>query len=555
MDQNGRFSRITNDARYTDEDGSYGCYGIDGSIDIDDFDDENQTPAAQSGSGMPQINGRYIKPVKSVREYVSAQSREALIELMVEFAGNYPDVRSDLESRINLEAGNIARTISEVEKEINRVTKEPAYLNNWTGEGYIPDYSNLYRMLDNLFDSGHYDEIVNLGEELFREATNQLAISEDDGETAGEANRCMELIFRALMLSSMPSSQKLLRIINLLLRDTYEICSSGKIHYKQEAFSFEDWSNAATTLKNRLELMPVPAHGKPDYEREEIIDNLIAALDNAGRNREIIPIAKHEAELTGNYDRLIVEYINANMFDEAEKLIFELYEMERVSGSYSHNRFRFLLEIKELKGDRMGYAALWANEFFRHRTLASYLYMLESAHKVGLRDIIRENALNFLETGRLPWGINVPTGISQWPLPDTGLRYAINIQPEKFPYYSTLILIALEEGRYDDAVYWYDSMNRNLRKFGIFGFSYAEVLADKIKETHPDKAVEIWKKLAEEELEHPSRIRYTNAAKHLNMVKTISIRIGKEDEFDRYMEAMRQAHRKNRTFIEVLGTI
>jgi uncharacterized Zn finger protein len=358
------------------------------------------------------------------------------------------------------------------------------------------------------------------------------------------------------MLSSIPSSQKLIRIIDLLLKDSYEICTSGKIHYKQEAFSTEDWSNAADFLKDRLDaILYKSQNGRFASEREELIDNLIAALDNAGRRDEIVPIAQEEAQLTGNYDRLIVELINADMLDDAEQLIHELFEMERLTGSYGFNRFKYLLEIKQLKQDQQATAALYADEFFRHNSLASYLYMLESARKINLKDKVRENALHYLETGRLPWEINVPTGLSQWSLPDTGLRFLIKKQEDKYPYYSTLILIALEEGRNDDAVSWYDSMKKAIPRFGIFGLSYAEMLAEKIGDTHPEKSIEIWKRLAEEEIEHTSRSHYENAAKYFDNARIMSIKSGREYEFDRYMEAMRQAHRRDRNFNEVLGII
>ena len=66
--------------------------------------------------------------------------------------------------------GDVGRLVAEARREIRNVTSETAWQDEWTGEGYIPDYSKIRHRFERLLELGHADDVVSLGREFITRA-------------------------------------------------------------------------------------------------------------------------------------------------------------------------------------------------------------------------------------------------------------------------------------------------------------------------------------------------------------------------------------------------
>lgn len=125
---------------------------------------------------------------------------------------------------------------------------------------------------------------------------------------------------------------------------------------------------------------------------------------------------------------------------------------------------------------------------------------------------VREAILHFLETGKHP-----EKSHQAWPLPDTGIERSDSLRTMKPPFTDVLIEIAIHEKRTDDVMKWYD-VHKQKQKYGV-GEGLADDVAGAIEGKYPDRAVAIWKTLAEGKISLTNVPAYSEGARYLRRVQ------------------------------------
>ena len=354
---------------------------------------------------------------------------------------------------------------------------------------------------------------------LWGRGIQQVEESDDEGETAGELGESMDVVFRALHKSSMPPAERILWEISRKLEDEYSTLDSCEFFLPKDAYTQDDWSEAANRLLARLDAMPVPPrpeNGKNfsgSYKRECLLRWALSALEKAGRENEILPILERETPALHCYDNLVRRLLDAGRRDEAlewaRKGFLETIDSLPGIAAQMVSRLRDAAEKEE---DWPLVAAYRAMEFFPRPDEKAYTVLLDAAEKAGCREAVRTAALWRIETGGRPdleaqkeanamaaraiAPAEPPAPVSTrsasnarkaaksmerfamrpaigkasassppapslapappWPLPSTGLP-----APQRSSYYekspdiSLLIDIAILEKRPDDALQWY----------------------------------------------------------------------------------------------------
>jgi uncharacterized Zn finger protein len=151
------------------------------------------------------------KPVAEFFEtFLGRQSKAQLIALISDLIERFPVVRETLQDLYDLSRGTVGKMVVAVRKEIHELSAKPGWRNYWNGEGFIPDYSRVKDRLEALLARGYADEVVALGKELLEVSTQQVQMSDDEGETAGEISSCLGVVFRALTQSTLPPAEQML---------------------------------------------------------------------------------------------------------------------------------------------------------------------------------------------------------------------------------------------------------------------------------------------------------------------------------------------------------
>jgi len=519
--------------------------------DEDEWDVEEDERYEEGVDADSIARERHSKPTPdALKDFLTDQTKKQLIGLLEDLARKHATVREDLQDRLDLAGGSVKKLVAAVRKEIHELSSEPAWRNPWNNEGHIPDYSRVKDRLNSLLEKGHANEVVALGKELLEVGIRQVEMSHDHGELGMEISSCLDVVFRALPRSSLPPVEQMLWMIDASLEDEYDLCYGAEAFWKKKQKA-SDWSSVADILIERLnKLHPagdVDSFSR-DYRRDSMSNWIIRALENSGRDDEIIPLCEKEAVETKSYYRLVKTLVKAKRLEEAEMWIHRGIKATQKGLPGIAKQLRDTLrEMREGEGDWLRVAAFRVDDFLGSPSLATFDEMRKASQRAELWPAVRAAALLYLETGEKP------QLDPSWPLPESGVKKEPVYLHEKAPMVHTLIDIAIDEKRPDDVLRWYDHSKAKREKYWGWD-NYQEVsIAEAVAEHYPDRALDIWKGLAEKEIALTKPRAYETAAGYIRKVRTLLKKLKQEGEWQAYLSQLRQANLKKRSFIEILN--
>ena len=495
-----------------------------------------------------------------LREYLERLEKTELIEILTTFAEKDGLLGRYLRDRQQLASENPEGVFGGLRSRLDELWREMKNYDFWSYEEEdIPDFSGVQVRLESLLDSGHSDELLVIGRELM-DKYDEIAEYDEGGEIGTEISSCMDVVFRALSQSSLSAHEKMLYALEIELKDNYNILNGHT--FWEGAYTQEEWKLFAETLKARLqetEKVNDIMHYS-SWERDYVVDRLIDALRKAGLSEEIIPISELEAERTGNYLRPVRELLDSGQKTKAEEWIYKgIKETREDDPGIALELLQILVEIKEEEENWLFIAALETEEFFRFPKLASYIEMQEAARKIGKWQEIREAALQYLRTGDLPVSqvkTTKETSILPGILPKTGLLEADSLSKIKPPVLDLLIQIAIQENDADQTVHWYEELKKSKGEAeNYWNFISENEIANVVKGKYPEMAIEIWKKLAENLISKAKVSSYEAASAHIRKVKETLKSIGKKEEWEAYLQEIREVNRRKRKLLEILNRL
>ncbi len=205
--------------------------------------------------------------------------------------------------------------------------------------------------------------------------------------------------------------------------------------------------------------------------------------------------------------------------------------------------------MREKEGNWLQVAAFRAEDFLGSPSLQAYEDMKKAAERAKVWPSVKEGALRYLETGKLP------QTDSSWPLPGTNVAKDTDYRREKAPMIHTLIDIAIAEKRADDVLRWYD--HPKPQKGGSWGWDgfREDDIAEALATRYPDRALAIWKKLAEKQIALTKPRAYEAAAVYLRKVHDLLKKLKREDEWERYLLELRQTNVRKTKLMEILSRL
>ena len=480
--------------------------------------------------------------------YLKKQTKAQLIELLDELTKAFPDVREFLEDRRNVRSGNADTLLKAIRKEIADIREEPDW-DEYEREYQPVSFNRLKTYLQALLLAGHADEAIPLGKELINAVNFALETYDMDGDIFDEVPACMEIVIQALPASSLSSYEKLAWAVDMDLGDSYELCYDVLENIWNNANKKSDWHALADELQKRLNAI------RSDNDlRRQVTGWLIAALEQTGREDEIIPLREREAEITGEYTQLIDLLIGEKHYEEAknwcQKAITNTDPNHLGNISDIEDRLR---TIQEKTGDYLSAAAFYADAFFSNPSLHTFQELCKSAQKAKVRPAVEAWARYFLETGHLPrtkGRKRKGEPNDKWPLPKT--EFEKDIHPSEVPMIHLLIELAIAEKKPTEVLKWYDIKPSTIGY--SWGYMYTSSLdvAQAIKEKYPDRAIAIWKELAESEISRVEVSGYQKAGTYLREVRDTLKRLNREKEWEAYLSELRNENKRRPRCLEVL---
>jgi uncharacterized Zn finger protein len=542
-------------------------------LDVNAGDDEDEQVSYVHRHRHPETSGRKTLKASNekLRMHIEAMGHEELVELVWTLTERLPDLREEFRDRIALGEGNVDRLVTEARKEIRRVSSEAGWVNSWTGEGQTPDYSRVKLRLERLLELGHPDAVVHLGKELMILSNEQIGQSNDEGETAEAVGECLPVIFQAVAASTLTPAHKLLFAIDAHLRDDYGIVNDAAEVIIKMPGAKSAWSEVSDILAQRAK-SPVkdddPYYRK--YQHEHITDWLIRALENAGREDEILAVCEQEARVSGSYERLVKRLIEKKQYEEAERWAAAGIEKTAATLPGIASSLEKLLGEMAIQRRQWPIAAAHAAlGFFAHPSRDSFQNLIKSAAKAGCEDSIRGIALNFLETGASPlpspgkvsaksvknseWSFPMPAYLL--PLLGNESRY----RPTAGPHFDVLIDMAIADRRQDEVLRWYDAMSAGQKHRGGRSWygsgGYGDQVAAAVTESHPERSLAIYRQRVDDHLPHASASAYEAVAGYLRKMRPILQALHREAEWNGLLADIRLRYKNRPKFMEILDKL
>jgi uncharacterized Zn finger protein len=542
-------------------------------LDMDTGDDEGEQVYYVHRHRHPEASGRKTLEASSekIRKHIEAKSHDELVELVWALTERFPELREEFRDRIALGEGKVDRLVTEARKEIRRVSSEAGWVNSWTGEGQTPDYSRVKHRLERLLELGHPDAVVRLGKELMTLGNEQIGQSNDEGETAEAVGECVPVIFQAVAASTLTPAHKLLFAIDAHLRDDYGIVNDATDVIIKMSGAKSAWSEVSDILAQRAN-SPVndndPYYRK--YQHEHIADWLILALENAGREDEILAVCEQEARVSGSYERLVKRLIERKQYEQAERWAAEGIEKTAAKLPGIASSLEKLLDEMAIQRRQWPIAAAHAAlGFFSHPSRDSFQKLLEGAAKADCENSIRGIALNFLETGASP--LPSPGTVSaksveneEWPLPMPAYLLPLLGNESSFrskagPHFDVLIDMAIADHRHNDVLRWYDAMSAGQKHRGGMSWygsgAYGDQVAAAVTESHPERSLAIYRQRVDDHLPHASASAYEAVAGYLRKMRPILKALHREVEWDGLLADIRLRYKNRPKFMEILDKL
>ena len=522
--------------------------------------DEDVENKAETRSGSMRSNA------SSLGAYLGEQSKSELIALLTELANAYDDVRRTLEDRQRLASGQTSELLRTIRREIAAV-QEP--IRDQYGYGFTAiDTARLLVALKTLFQTGQADAAVRFGPELLETGSRTLEY-EHEGESAPGFAACLEVLFTHLDVTSLPPEDQITWALDMILADEYDLCGAGCDRFLEKPYAAGDWSTAADRLAQRLDACGTAPDDDEDgfddedkgylgrFDRDQISMWLIHALEKAGRGDEIIPLCEREAPVTLSYVRLVDRLIGDCRWDEAENWCRSgIPAVSNYQGIVAKLRER-LRTIKTRTGDPRAALAIQAEEFFADPGLGGFQALCKSARDLRIGKEVEAWARYYLETGRRPGLEQKGQGVPEedWPLPASDVEMRDRYSEADAPMTWILIDLAIAEEKPIEALKWYDLARSEAGWDEATFYDLDEQLAEAVHLVCPDRAVDIWKRMAEEEIARVVAMGYDAAVPYLRKVKKTLNRIGRGQEWEAYLASLRERNKRRPRCLEALGRL
>ncbi|MDR1875593.1 MAG: hypothetical protein LBQ90_11360 [Synergistaceae bacterium] len=485
-----------------------------------------------------------------------SKSKKELIELLTELRERFSEVDQFLFERAELDSGSVEALVESLRGEIVSVTAEPAWSHSWDDRCELPDYSHLQEQFQALAEKGYVDELLDLGEELWRRGNAQLGEANDEGETGSAISDCMEIVMKAIPQSSLSGPEQLFWGIERLAWDNYGVMGEEHSSFtKSGNYTEADWQGLARLLESHLLTMQENA-----WPRGTFADWLRQAYELGGLQEQVIPLLEREE----NYVQLVKALLEAGRREEARQKCILGYGKK--FQSYSARALHDCLREMAMEEEKYDLAAAYrADIFFDEPNVKTYTALRDIAEKAACWPAVREGALHFLETGERPEISDVKSKKDQktaWPLPPTEVAHLRNT-PERdtrgrFPKWEVLVRIAILEKRLDDVIELYRAMPKGgvqigWSRWGRYDLDNDVALA--VSHSHPDVALSIWRTIVDSLIAEVKAASYQQARPYLERMSATYECNGRSGEWKKLIADLRTTHKAKRRLLEVLSAV
>ena len=473
------------------------------------------------------------------------QTADQLTALLMSICRDHADIAAEFIDIIDLKSGHSSKLLQKIKAQARRLIESSP---DWEDEyDAPPDYSALLKAMKQALPFGLADDLLDVIGHILGGLQEQVQIYDRNGEFASDVEPCYSMAVEILRATTLDPAEKMLWVVDQIIADQYELTAPLE-EYFNEKHPADSWSEVADDLLERLKKSK-PNAASRSWGRDQLSNFAIHALEESGRQDEIIPLCEQEASLTKSYVRLVRRLMEVGRTEDAERYIAKgVADTYKDSPGIASSLRKLRLQILSARKDWAGVITHHVCEFVEEPSTSDYGEAKKAATKMKLWPQIRPLLLEYLQSGALPWqqkGWNLPA-------PDKAELLRNDRWRKKFPEVETLVEIAILEKNPAEVAKWHDRFPKKER----YGFNDLELeIAEAVKKHDPGRSLSIWKRLAEAEIAQTRPAAYQIAGKYLKKAGQLMADLKREPEWRDYVVKLRAANARKKRLMEVLDAL
>jgi uncharacterized Zn finger protein len=510
---------------------------------------------AKPSSKKIELDSSYPRTLEALQKRLSKQPKAALVKQLLLLSMKDHDIHESLWEFVasTPDLFNVASQVTLLKRKIKKITAEESWQDYWNHKGHTPDYSPIRTGLEALLKHEAFDDVVELGSELWTLGIKQIQCSDDEGELANELSRTLFIVLEALPKTSMKSVMQLFWLIDRALEDDYGLLQDLDLVYNHEGYQAEHWQDVAMVLTQRLATFPESK--KQDYEYKRVVDMLAFAYQKGGDDNAILTMMENQVRNTKDYVKLVEGFIKqGNMSKAKDWCLVGFNDTLKESPGIASSLKDQLIGWHKDDGNITQVAALSVDDFLASPDMKNFQIierLFQTKHPLldGQWKQVRATLLDLIEHGNpVTWSLP-----SNWPLP----KAEVSSLGESKGYWSQtqvedlMIHIAVHEKHFDEAV---DRFGNRVG-FQIMTDSLARSLALAVSKSHPETAISIWKTCTLAEISATKTSAYQRAGKYLLQLRKVYEQHQQLDEWLKFVKSLKAEHKRKIRLQEVLDKL
>jgi uncharacterized Zn finger protein len=471
---------------------------------------------------------RRIVRLDDLREHVSAQSKEALVKLLLDQAMHDDALRR----KLTLGAAKHRKKALDTDSyrdAIDEALDTGGFVDYYSVGGYAQGIDAAVSSIEELLKEGHAEEAIELCEHALKGVERAMGSIDDSDGQVGEILERLQALHHAACKKARPDPEELAeRLFKWELEtdwdtfygaaETYADVLGKKGLAVYRALAEKEWAKVPQRKPGQRDA--------GDYGGRFRITSIMEMLARrTGDVEALVAVKKRTLAMAYDYLQIAETYRGARKHDLA------LEWAERGLAAFpekTDSRLREFLAAEYHRRKRHGdaIALIWA-EFVDSPGLESYRLLKQHADRCGEWAAWREKALSHLRALR-DTSSRTKRPASIWSRADN----------------STLVGIFLWEK--DPETAWNEA-----QRGGCSDELWME-LAKTRERNHPDDAIAIYRRRIEPTLDRKNNDAYREAVQLLRRIRGLMAGLGREAEFAAYLGSLRTSHKPKRNFIKLL---
>jgi len=474
-------------------------------------------------------------PLDDVKAYLQTREKSELVEMLMQEVLENDTLRGQLllaVARSNPKGVDVKTYRKELERVFD--TEDYDYDDYYSGFGSSEDVENVVKSIEDLFDDGHFEMVIDLCEYGLKLASGAINyVHESDGGLETAIDNLQELHLAACEKAKPDQESLAGRLFEWELSDSYDVFYDATDRYA-DVLGEKGLQFYRSLIEKEWEKVPALKPGDSSSfggTRYQITSMMESLANDEGDIEKLVEIKTRDLSSQFKYLEIAKIYSENKQYDKA------LEWAERGINDFPKNELDLRLsdflvqEYHRRNRHDEAMQIIW-KRFEKYIGFSYYETLRENADKVKPEStwhIWREKALEII---RRNIAENKENKSGSW-----HFRAMDN---------SLLVTIFLHENLAEQA--WQEAV-----KDGCSNDLWLELAETREKE-NPADALKIYRERIEPKIRETNNEAYDQAVIWIKKVQKLMAQLGREAEFESYLVALRVNYKLKRNFIKLLDT-